>query len=149
MTCGCGAGQVAQTSSQWSAVGGASGDVGDIAVRDAWIPAPRARTAGYPPGSSLPVTATVVNGGQGPDELLAVSSPDAGQVLMAGKTLIPPHMNVVSSGDTVPPVSPLVSGTLRIVLVTSRFVPSASDVPVTFRFRDAGQVTLPVPLAQR
>jgi hypothetical protein len=93
--------------------------------------------------------ATVVNGGRGPDELLAVSSPDAGQVLMTGKTLIPPHRNVVSGGDTTSPVSPLVSGTLRIVLITNRFVPTGFDVPVTFRFRDAGQVTLPVPLVRR
>jgi hypothetical protein len=148
MTSGCGAGQVTQTSSQRSAVSGASGDVGDIALRDAWIPAPEGRTPGYPPGSSLPLMATVVNAGRGPDELLAVSSPDAGQVLMTGKTLIPPHRNVVS-GDTTPPVSPLVSGTLRIVLITSRFVPTGFDVPVTFRFRDAGQVIVPVPLVQR
>lgn len=149
MTSGCGAGQVTQTSSQRSAVSGASGDVGDIALRDAWIPAPDGRTSGYPPGSSLPLTATVVNGGPGADELLAVSSPDASQVLIAGKTLIPPHTNVVSGGDTTPPVSPLVNGTLSIVLTTSSFVATASDVPVTFRFRDAGQVTLPVPLVRR
>lgn len=145
---GCGAGQVTQTSTQQAAVNGASGDVGDgIALRDVWIPFPPGGKAEYPVGSKVPVLATVVNDGRSPDELLSVTSPVAGQVVVAGDTRVPPGRNVVSTSDRTDPRSPLISGTMQIVLTTTQPVRTGLDVPVTFRFREAGEVTLPVPMA--
>jgi copper(I)-binding protein len=142
---------MAQTSQQLPAVEGASGDAGDsIALRNVWIPYPRSGTS-YPPGSRVPVAATIVNQGPTTDELVAVSSPVSGWVEVSGTVHIPPGTNVVSIADSwadaAGTASPLVVGRLRIVLVTTRVLRAGLDTPVTFRFRNAGTVTLSVPMA--
>jgi copper(I)-binding protein len=148
--CGCGAGQVTQTASETAAVTGASADAGrSIALRNVWIPFPPDRTGGYPAGSSVPVVATIVNYGSEVDELVGVASPVAVRVLVEGATRLPPHRNVVSTDAPAEPASPLVAGALRIVLTTSQVLRTGLDTPVTFRFQNAGQVTLPVPMAVR
>jgi copper(I)-binding protein len=146
---GCGSGQVSQTASQQAGVTGAFGDAGDdIALRDAWIPVPSGPDRRYVPGSQVPVVVTIVNHGNRPDELVGVSSPAAEGAAVTGLTLVPPGRNVVSTLDsTQPPVSPLVRGTCQIVLTANRPLTPGPDIPVTFRFRDAGEVTLPVPMA--
>jgi copper(I)-binding protein len=148
--CGCGAGQATQTASETAAVTGASADAGGgIALRNVWIPFPPDRTGGYPAGSSVPVVATIVNYGSEVDELVGVASPVAVRVLVEGATRLPPHRNVVITDAPTEPASPLVAGALRIVLTTSQVLRTGLDTPVTFRFRNAGQVTLPVPMAVR
>jgi hypothetical protein len=148
--CGCGAGQATQTASESAAVTGASADVGGgIALRNVWMPFPPARTGGYPAGSSVPVVATIVNHGSEVDELVGVDSPVAVRVLVEGATRLPPHRNVVSTDAPAEAASPLVAGALRIILTTSQVLRTGLDTPVTFRFRNAGQVTLPVPMAAR
>lgn len=146
--CGCGAGQVTQTAGESAAVNGASADVGGgIALRNVWIPFPPDRTGGYPAGSSVPIVATIVNYGSEVDELVGVASPVAVRVLVEGATRLPPHRNVVSTDAPAEPASPLVAGALRIVLTTSQVLRTGLDTPVTFRFRNVGQVTVPVPMA--
>lgn len=142
---GCGAGQNTQTSSQAGVSEGVNGDVGAIALRNVLMPHSPAQKAGYPPGANVPLLATFVNQGTNPDELVAVTSPAAGQVSVSGATRLPPGRNVVSTIDQAAPVSPLVSGYLHIVLSTTQAVRPGLDTPVTFQFRNAGQVTLPVP----
>ncbi|MCW2719307.1 hypothetical protein [Pseudonocardia sp.] len=145
---GCGAGQITQTDAQLSAVTGASADGGaGIALRNVWMPYPTDPTGRYPVGSSVPVQATIANYGGADDELLAVTSPVATQVLVTGTTRIPRGRNVVSDTDPTPPPSPLVYGEVRVVLVTDRLLPTGLDTPVTFRFRNAGPVTVSVPMA--
>jgi copper(I)-binding protein len=145
---GCGAGQITQTASQVTAVDGAHGDVGtNIALRDVLIPYPPSSHGTYPAGSSVPVLLTIANQGASADELIAVTSPAASQVLVLGTTTIPPGTNVTSTLGSTQPTSPLVVGQLRIVLNTTQALPSGLNTPVTFIFRNAGKVTLPVPIA--
>ena len=68
---GCGAGQITQTSSQVSGVGGASANVGQIAIREAAFAfTGNGKTAViYPPGGTAPLTMTVVNFGAQDDKL--------------------------------------------------------------------------------
>src|SRR5690242_6986427 len=81
---GCGAGQITQTGSQQSGVGGASANVGQIAVREAAFPfTGDGKTAAiYRAGSEAPLTMTVVNFGGQVDKLTNVSSPvaESGQI---------------------------------------------------------------------
>lgn len=145
---GCSAGQITQTDSQVAAVDGAFGDAGeDLALRDVRIPYPASANGSYPTGSSVPVLLTIANQGTITDELLTVTSPAAGQVLVLGTTTIPPGTNVTSTLGATQPTSPLVVGQLRIVLNTTRPLPAGLNTPVTFVFRNAGKVTLPVPIA--
>lgn len=148
----CSAGQITQTDSQVSAVDGAYGDVGnDIALRDVLIPLPPGRSGTYPAGSTVPVLLTIVNQGTRADELISVRSPAADQVLVMGTSTIPPGSNVTSTVGATPagaqPRSPLVFGELRIVLITSRPLRAGLNTPVTFVFRDAGELTVQVPMA--
>jgi periplasmic copper chaperone A len=145
---GCGAGQITQTARQTSAVDGAHGDVGTtIALRDVLIPYPPSSNGTYPAGSSVPVLLTIANQGTSADELIAVTSPVASQVLVLGTTTIPPGTSVTSTLGSTRPTSPLVVGQLSIVLKTIRALPGGLNTSVTFVFRNAGKVTLPVPVA--
>ncbi len=143
---GCGAGQLAQTSSEVSAVDGTSGNVGHfIALRNVLLPYPPSQTGTYPAGSTVPVVLTIVNQGDQPAELVAVTSP-AGQVQVLGATQIPGGSKVISTAGSAGPTSPLVVGELRIVLTITQPLHAGLATPITFRFRNAGAVTLPVPM---
>jgi copper(I)-binding protein len=149
---GCSAGQITQTDSQVAAVDGANGNVGtNIALRDVLIPFPPSRDGTYPAGSNVPVLLTLVNQGTSTDELIAVTSPAASRVLVVGTSTIPPGTNVTSttgsSPATVQPLSPLVVGELRIVLNTTQPLHAGLNTPITFVFRNAGKVTVSVPMA--
>jgi periplasmic copper chaperone A len=150
---GCSAGQITQTDSQVAAVDGASGNAGNtIALRDVLIPYPHNQQGTYPAGSSVPVVLTIINQGNSADELIAVTSPAASQALVLGTTQIPPGTTVISTAGAGPasgePTSPLVAGELRVVFTSTRPLHAGLDTPVTFQFRNAGKVTLPVPMAE-
>jgi copper(I)-binding protein len=87
---GCGAGQITQTSSQVSGVGGASANVGQIAIREAAFPfTGNGKSAViYPQGGSAPLTMSVVNFGGQDDKLTGASSPAAASVTISGDATI-------------------------------------------------------------
>jgi copper(I)-binding protein len=145
---GCGAGQITQTDSQVAAVDGAQGDNRNIALRNVLIPYPPNSNGIYPPGSSVPVLVTIVNQGISADELIAVTSPAASQVLVLGATTIPSGRTVTSTLGGAQVTSPLVAGELRIVLINTQPLRAGLDTPVTFVFRNAGKVSLPIPMAE-
>jgi copper(I)-binding protein len=145
---GCGAGQITQTDRQVAAVDGATGNVGtSIALRDVLIPYPQNQQGTYPAGSTVPVLLTIINQGSNTDELLAVTSPAASQVLVLGTTRIPAGAAVTSTAGSAASTSPLVVGQLSIVLTTAQPLPVGLNIPLTFHFRTAGPLTLPVPTA--
>lgn len=109
---------------------------------------PSPNPSGYPVGSNVPVLATIINSGGEADELVAVTSPMAGRVQVSGTVRIPPRRNIVSDTDPSVPPSPLVAGKLQIVVVTTHVLRPGVDTPMTFQFRNAGQVTVPVPQAE-
>lgn len=145
---GCGAGQITQTDRQVAAVDGTSGNVGNaIALRDVLIPYPQDHQATYPAGSAVPVLLTIINQGNSSAELLTVTSPAASQVQVLGTTQIPGGTTVTSTAGPAGPTSPLVVGELRVVLTTNQLLHAGLNTPVTFQFRNAGKVTVPVPMA--
>jgi periplasmic copper chaperone A len=148
---GCAAGQITQTDSQVSAVNGTSGNAGNaIALDDALIPYPPNQQGVYPAGSAVPVLLTIINQAQSPEQLIAVTSPAASQVSVSGITQIPPGSMVIGTSGALPvtgrPASPLVAGELHIVLTTNRPLYAGLNTPVSFQFRNAGTVTLLVPM---
>jgi copper(I)-binding protein len=145
---GCGAGQITQTDRQVAAVDGVFGNVGSaIALRNVRIPYPNNAQGTYPAGSAVSVLLAIINQGTDTDELVAVTSPAASQVQVLGTTQIPAGTTVMSTAGSAGPTSPLVAGELRIVLTTTQPLRAGLNTPVTFQFRHAGKVTLPVPMA--
>jgi periplasmic copper chaperone A len=149
---GCGAGQITQTDSQFSAVDGAFGNVGNsIALRNVLIPYPHNQTHSYPIGSSVPVLLSITNQGHSADELVGVDSPVASQALVEGTTQLPPGTTVTSTTNSGPiglqPSSPLVVGQLRLLLTTNQVLHTGLNTPITFQFQHGGKLTLPVPMA--
>ena len=145
---GCGAGQITQTDRQVSAVDGAFGNVGNaIALRNVYMPYPPNKDGTYPAGSTVPVILTIINQGTSPDELIGVSSPAASRVAVLGTTQIPSGTTVISTTGSGQPTSPLVVGELRVLLTASQPLHAGLNTPLTFQFRNAGKITLPVPMA--
>ncbi|MGH3932326.1 MAG: copper chaperone PCu(A)C [Pseudonocardiaceae bacterium] len=147
---GCGAGLTAQTASQAAAIDGANADLGAIALRNVLMPYPEEHNGTYPAGSDVPVHLTIVNETTSTDTLVSVTTPAARQVLLEGTTTIPAGMAVRGSADhsgAAAPVSPLDVDELRIVLAsTTRPLRPGLNIQLTFVFRDAGPVTLSVPM---
>ncbi|HEX4226974.1 MAG TPA: hypothetical protein VHZ97_31715 [Pseudonocardiaceae bacterium] len=100
---GCGAGQITQTDTQQSAVNGGSGQVGQIAIRDAELQFPDNAQDVYAPGSNATLIVTIANNGINPDQLIAVSSPAASSVTIdgsaSGSKPIPGNFAIVSGVD--------------------------------------------------
>ncbi len=150
---GCGAGPGAQTAQQVDATNGANDDVGPIALRDVVLAYPGGEDVfGYQAGENAPLGVTIVNTSDVPDELVSVTSPAARSVTVTGRTTIAGGNAVASTAVGTDPTSTATAGQsqrgqLSIVLRDLR-VPlrPGLNTPVTFRFRDAGEVTLPVPI---
>ncbi|MGH4023759.1 MAG: copper chaperone PCu(A)C [Pseudonocardiaceae bacterium] len=156
MLAGCGAGQVTQTDAQVAAIDGASADLQNIALRDVLISYPENAQGSYPAGSDVPVQFTIINQGASADTLTSVTTQAARRVVVQGNTTVPAEMSVASSGESesdsaaptsAGPVSPLDVGELRIVLTdTTRTLRPGQNIELTFVFKKAGAVTLPVPM---
>lgn len=144
---GCSAGQVTETDTQVAAVNGGSGDVKDVAVRDATLTFP-SEASFYPAGSSAPMELVVSN--QGPDdELVSVSSPYAASAKVSGDTSLPTNTALHAVGEN----EDLAPGeNARIVDITlqglKQQISPGVTVPVTFSFAKAGQITVQVPIGQ-
>jgi copper(I)-binding protein len=93
---GCSAGQITQTDTQVAAVNGASGQVGSIFVRDAQLAFPVGATY-YKAGDVAPIIVTIINDGDTPDKLLAVTG--AGPAEISGDVDLEPHTTISSVTD--------------------------------------------------
>lgn len=158
---GCGAGQVASTTSQVAAVNGGQGRSSQVEVRDVVMAYPPTDNATWPAGSDVPLSLTVVNSADSDDDLVRVSTPAASSVEVTGTTRIPTRSAVVAleGGQGSPqgadpnaagtaPGTALFAGTLQVTLQgLTRPVTSGLTVPVTFTFSQAGDITVPVPIA--
>lgn len=150
---GCGAGAIAQTSTQASAVNGASGQVGNVFVRNATIdfPANAAPNAGaaYQPGGAAPLSLTLVNSGAAPDKLLAVTSPVAGTGQITGDATLPGG-STVSVGNNVGTDSQALAGRTIAIKLNGLVGPVRSGLtyPVVLRFQNAGVLTVDVPVGE-
>lgn len=99
----CGAGQITQTDTQEPVVNGASGNVGEIALRNVQLAYPSGTQGVYPPGSTARLIITIINTGESDDTLQKVTSPAVTQVLINGSPTgtkpIPSGFSVSSGVD--------------------------------------------------
>ncbi|PSL50695.1 hypothetical protein B0I31_12353 [Saccharothrix carnea] len=95
---GCSAGQVTQTDTQVAVVNGASGQVGDIAVRDAQFLFPVAHGS-YEDGDDAPIVVVIANNGTAADTLLGVTSESSAPAEITGDKRLEPGSAVVASAD--------------------------------------------------
>lgn len=142
---GCSAGQVTETDTQVAAVNGGSGEVKDVAVRDATITFP-SDASFYPAGASAPIELMLAN--QGPDDrLVSVSSPYAASATVSGETTLPRDSSLQALGEN-ERLNP--GPDARIVEISlqglKQQIGPGVTIPVTFTFEKAGQVTVQVPL---
>ena len=141
---------------------GASGNVGSLKLRDAVLsdPGADAEFPGYDRGEDALLLVTIVNDGDTDDELVSVTTAAAKRVTIQGATTIPPGGSVSSIPDADNPLpapvwavpsqpigDPIDGAELSIVLrdLTTE-IPPGIPTEVTFGFRQAGEVTLRVPV---
>lgn len=94
---GCSAGQVTQTDTQVAVVNGASGQVGDIAVRDAQFLFPSHGV--YEEGDDVPIVVVIANNGTAADKLLGVTSEFSAPAELTGDTRLEPSSAIASGAD--------------------------------------------------
>jgi len=147
---GCGTGQQSQTAAQQSAVDGAQGQIGPIAVRNVTLAYPEGGDAVYPVGSDAPLLLTIVNTGTTEDELTSVTSPFASSVRIEGQRKLPAQrtLRAVAPADkSAQAAQNLALGQIRIVLEDlAEDAKPGKTVPVTLLFRQAGELTIDVPI---
>ncbi|HKS48504.1 MAG TPA: hypothetical protein VJT49_26010 [Amycolatopsis sp.] len=148
---GCGAGQITQTNTMLPAVNGALGEAGKLALRNVSLANTENCQQAYPAGSDAPLKLVVANGGPKDDELVSVGSPIAAsgavqgqQTIVAGSTLVVGVTNGATASQAADTRIGHATATLRGL--KSAIWPGQLT-PVTFTFRDAGAVTLEVPIA--
>lgn len=131
---GCGAGQITQTASQVSAVNGASGMAGPIAIRNVQLAYPNDKQGTFAAGSNARVIMAVINTGLADDTLVRITTPAATSVTIdgsaTGSKLIPGGFSVASGVDdddsTVGPSASSAPSTVPSLATPS---PSSSSVP--------------------
>lgn len=163
---GCAAGQISQTAQQVAAINGGNATVGNIGVRNAMLQTPDG--ADYPQGSSAQLITWLSNAGSTADQLVSVSSPIATNVTIEPQNVPLPPRSLVQVGPApgVPAGAAAASSAAvaassaaaeGAVVATSGKVRVTFDgladpgcygksVPVVFAFRDAGKVTLNIPV---
>lgn len=160
---GCGAGQITQTDTMLPAVNGALASAGKLSVRNAGIVNRDTCDQAYPAGSSAPLSLTIANDGAADDELVLVSSPNAASATIEGqKTIVAASKLVVGPANetesAAEPTSASASaspsagassrighGTIELQGLKSVVWPGMLT-PVTFTFRDAGPLTVQIPV---
>lgn len=145
----CGAGQITGTSTQQPAIAGSNGAAGVLLVRDVQLAYPDNGTNQYPAGADAAMKLTIVNEGSTQDTLVSVTTPAAREVTVEGNREIPGNFAVrVVAPETTGAASQPGFGELRMKLVgLTRSIRAGQNVDVTFLFRNAGEVTVPVPIA--
>lgn len=167
---GCAAGQIAATAEIVPAVQGSSGMVGSVALRDVKLAYPQGGQ--YQQGQDARLTLVMVNNGLGDDALTSVRTDAADDVtFQAGNPTGTDSATPSESASGSPTASASASETPeagqqasiplpanenvlayadgpRITLLgLTRDLRSSETVKVTFSFRDAGNITLVVPVA--
>jgi copper(I)-binding protein len=171
LTGACAAGQVAQTADEKPSLDGTNGSVGTIDVRGVAFHAPSGSS--YSGGSSVPLSAYIVNNGTSADRLVKVESPafSGGWDVVSTPSLLPGPSGAPAPAPASKPVSgrpqKIAPGTaiglglqnlsssgagspesLVLLGLGKSFAPlfPGMSAKVTFTFANAGKVTLTVPV---
>lgn len=117
----CGAGQITQTSRMQPPIGGINLDLGDIAIRNAYVVAPSETL--WQPNTEVPLSIYLANIGTQEDRILAISSPDAEsvQLVLPGTQLPTPPSSHAE------PAASIVRGAAGVKLKTT--APAIAEQP--------------------
>ncbi|PKW13886.1 copper chaperone PCu(A)C [Saccharopolyspora spinosa] len=144
---GCSAGQVTETDTQVAAVNGGSGDLKQIAIRNATFTFPTS-DASYPAGSSAPIQLVLINEGPN-DKLVQVTSPYAASATLGGITEVPSRTALHAVGQSAAVQQGETPADREVQITLNGFkqdITPGVTVPVTFVFEKAGSVTVQVPI---
>lgn len=138
---GCAAGKDAQTSRQYQATEAVSATHNGMEIRNLFVLGPD-QGQSLPAGAAVPVYLALINNSAKPDQLLTIAAPGlaaAGQVPQGSVTL-PPKQIVTPGYQGQPPLTlQQLAGPLR----------GGEWRRITFQFREAGTVTVNVPVVSR
>lgn len=127
--------------------------IGDILLRDFQIAYDGPVRGGtvYRAGQDAPLRLTIINGGEDPDRLVAVSSPIAGSGVIIGDAALPGGHTLTAGMDApVASLTPPGSSAVRIVLRDLKTdVRAGLDYPVEFTFEHAGHLSVELPVQHR
>jgi copper(I)-binding protein len=140
----CSAGQIAQTATQDRDIRGGQGDVGDIHLRAATTAYPE--SGFYEEGGDALLEVAIGNSGDADDELVDISGPGFESYTVA-LPLGAEDIEFTDSGFDVPAGQNVYVGSGGPIVVLedlSSTITPAQALEVTFTFRDAGEVTVPV-----
>ncbi|MFC0430154.1 hypothetical protein [Kutzneria buriramensis] len=128
---GCSAGQVTQTDTQVPAINGASGTVGQIAVRNVQLAFPAGKQY-YSRGDSAPLVVTIVNTGSKSDRLAGVTSPQFGSgAQIVGDATIPSQHAIAASANKLIPLTTTATTTATSTTGTSTSGSASSSTSVS------------------
>ncbi len=147
---GCGAGQIAQTAMQQSAVDGNQATVKNVALRDVHISAKQ--TGDFlRPGTTVDLVLVAVN--QSPDitdKLLGITT-DIGKVTVTGNPTLPASGALFvgdQNGQTKKADKAIESAdTVKATIALSKPITNGPNYEVTFNFEKAGSVSVAVPIS--
>ncbi|WP_179470569.1 hypothetical protein [Mycolicibacterium vinylchloridicum] len=145
---GCGAGQISQTADQESAVNGATGNAGNMALRNVHIQAVQSGDA-LKPGQTVELIFVAANTSPDTNDKLVSVSTDVGTVALTGTTAIPAGTSlIVGTADGQPEAAALGSAQPTKAEVTlSQPITNGLTYPFTFEFDKSGQATIAVPIS--
>lgn len=127
--------------------------IGDILLRDAQIAYDGPVRGGtvYRAGQDAPLRLTIINEGDDPDRLVAVSSRAAGSGVIIGAAALPGgHTLTAGMDEPVSAITPPGSSAVRIVLRDLKTdVRAGLRYPVEFTFERAGQLRVELPVQHR
>jgi copper(I)-binding protein len=148
LTAGCAAGQIAQTAEEVPGVPGAQATVGPIQLHNITVAYPS--NGVYQVGSAARLNFVIANTGGQADQLVSVSSGSAKTVQIS---TVKPGARPLAKAATALKVGPQanlnVYGSGPSVTLTGlvRELRSSQQTTITFRFANAGQVQVSVPVA--
>jgi copper(I)-binding protein len=113
-----------------------SGRIGGVVIREAWIPAPIGRV--YPTGSGVVVDVQLRNLSPTWDMLASGSTPVSPRVTVS-------QFNITQDFISLPTYPELIDGVVQLHGITRPLAPG-EVVPVTLDFKEAGPLTLQIPV---
>ena len=145
---GCGAGQISQTADQESAVNGATGNAGDIALRNVHIQAVQTGDS-IKPGRTVELVFVAANTSPDTNDKLVSVSSDVGTVAITGATAIPAGNSlIVGTPDGQPEAAALGSAApTKAEITLTQPITNGLTYKFTFDFDKSGQATIAVPIS--
>jgi copper(I)-binding protein len=145
---GCGSGQTGSPDLDRARIepDSVDGQVGQLRLLSVAIASPGARGSMHLAGDSAALLLTIANGGKAEDVLTGASADVAQQVIFRNGDGPPvPHLQVPVPAGEVAVLREVTAPHLELSGLRET-LRSGFSVPVTFEFRDAGSVTLKVPI---